>query len=79
MGNDHGCDDGVRMMLEDDLAHGGVERCGRAADAGVGIDFDDLDTHARIIDARLQVRDESYPYSHREGRDNRASLHWWKE
>ena len=56
MWNDHRRHDGVRMMLEDGLAHGGVERRCRAADARIGTYVDDLDGHARIVDARLQFR-----------------------
>ena len=47
-----------RMMLEDGLAHGGVERRRRAADARIRTYVDDLDGHARIVDARLQFRDK---------------------
>jgi len=56
--NDHRRHDGVGMMLEDGLAHGGLERRCGATDAGVRADVNDLDGHARIVDACLQFGDK---------------------
>jgi hypothetical protein len=57
-GNDHRGHYGLGMVLEDGLAHGGVEwRCS-ATDAGVRTDVNDLNCHARVVDARFQFREE---------------------